>query len=106
MEPFTWAVLGDLLIKFGPLAIDYASKIAANISAGKANVVPTAADYAELDRLKSETAADIYARLGIAMPVVPSPADVVAAAAAAAAIAAPAAAAAAAVVAAAAAPTP
>jgi len=68
MEPFTWAVALKLLVDHGPTAVVWAQKIWANIEAGKANTVVTAEDIAELNRLSSLTAGDIYARLGITPP--------------------------------------
>lgn len=72
MEPFTWTVALDLLMKYGPNAVALATKIVDNIKAGKANEEVTEADRAELVRLSNLTGAEIYARSGITLPPTPN----------------------------------
>jgi len=64
----TYAVLLDLLIKYGPTAVALGEKLAKAIIDGKANTQVSADDWAELNRLANQSAADIYARAGITPP--------------------------------------
>jgi len=61
----------DLLIKYGPTAVQMGQKLIAAIQAGKGQQEVSAADWAELDRLANQSAADIYARLGVTPPPAP-----------------------------------
>jgi hypothetical protein len=61
-----------LVVQFGPTIIPLIAKLVANIQAGKGETKVSDADWAELNRLASQTSADIYARMGIAPPP-PSP---------------------------------
>lgn len=72
MEPFTWTVALDLLMKYGPNAVALATKIVDNIKAGRANTEVSDSDRAELARLSALTGEEIYARLGITLPPTPN----------------------------------
>lgn len=58
----------ELLLRYGPAAVDMARKLAQDIAAGRGNQPVTDAMWLELDRLANQTAGDIYARLGITPP--------------------------------------
>lgn len=64
----TFSALLPLLLQYGPSIIPLVSKLVANIQAGRGSVTVSDADWAELNRLASQTSGDIYARLGIAPP--------------------------------------
>lgn len=64
----TFSALLPLLLQYGPSIIPLVSKLVANIEAGKGNTTVSDADWAELNRLASQTSSDIYARLGITPP--------------------------------------
>lgn len=70
----TFAVVLDLLLKYGPSAVQLGSKLVTAIQAGKGQQEVSAADWAELDRLANQSSADIYARLGISPPPPSAPA--------------------------------
>lgn len=63
----------QLVTLYGPTIIPLAQKLAKAISDGKGNQSVTDADWAELVQLSTQTAADIYARLGIALPPTSKP---------------------------------
>jgi hypothetical protein len=73
MDPITWTVLANLLVKYGPSAISLGANIDSNIAAGKGQTEVTAADWAELDALSKQSAEDIYAKEGITPPPAPTP---------------------------------
>lgn len=58
----------DLLLRYGPQAVDLALKLRSAVAAGKGDTELTEADWAEMKRLSDQTSADIYARLGIKPP--------------------------------------
>jgi hypothetical protein len=58
----------DSVLTYGPSVIGVVQKLVADVEAGRGNQPVTAADLAELNRLAVQSAADIYARLGIALP--------------------------------------
>jgi hypothetical protein len=64
----TFATLLPLLLTYGPSIIPLISKITAAIDAGRANETISAAEWADLSRLASQSAEDIYRRLGVTPP--------------------------------------
>lgn len=68
----TFATALELLLKYGPSAVDLALKLKAAIDAGRANQPLTEADWAEMKRLSELDSKGIYSRLGITPPP-PSP---------------------------------
>lgn len=57
----------DLLLRYGPQAVDLAFKLKGAVDAGKKAEL-TEADWAEMKRLANQTGEDIYDRLGITPP--------------------------------------
>lgn len=68
----TTAALLTALLTYGPSIIPLIAKLVADIEAGRANTTVTLADLAALQQLAIQSAADIYARLGIALPPPPA----------------------------------
>ncbi len=64
-----WNELADALKKYGPTAITLGAKIYGNIAEGRGQTEVKAADWAELDRLASQSAEDIYTKEGVTPPV-------------------------------------
>lgn len=64
----TTAALLTAVLTYGPSIIPLVQKLVGDIEAGKGNQTVTAADLAELNRLASESSADVYKRLGISPP--------------------------------------
>lgn len=58
----------DLLLRYGPTAVDLGLKLKAAVDAGRAGDPLTAADWAEMRRLAEQSGEDIYRRLGITPP--------------------------------------
>lgn len=69
----TYLAILELLLKYGPTAVSMGQKIVAAIKAGKGNAEVSDADWVELNRLASQSAEDIYRRLGIEPPPPPKP---------------------------------
>jgi hypothetical protein len=69
----TFAALAVMIETYGPTVIPILVKIYGSIADGKGAVNLTAEDWAELARLCALHGADIYAKLGIALPP-PAPA--------------------------------
>ena len=68
--PLTAVTVLQLLLQYGPSAVAMAGKLYTDIQAGRGNTPLTAEDFAELQRLASQTGEDIYAKLGIVPPPV------------------------------------
>jgi len=64
----TFAALLPLLLQYAPQAIGLIEHVVLNIAAGRSQAQVTTADWAELDRLATQTSSDIYTRLGITPP--------------------------------------
>jgi len=64
----TTAALLTALLQYGPTIIPLAAKLVADVKSRGADAVVTPEDFAELDRLGKQSAADIYARYGITPP--------------------------------------
>jgi hypothetical protein len=68
MPVLTVASVLQAVLTYGPTVVGVLQKLVADIEAGRANEPVTAADLAELQRLGSQTAADIFARAGVKLP--------------------------------------
>ncbi len=64
----TTAALLTAVLTYGPSIIPLVQKLVADIEGGRGNATVTSADLAELARLAAESSADIYKRLGVALP--------------------------------------
>jgi hypothetical protein len=64
----TTAALLTALLTYGPTILPLIQKLVADIEAGKGAQAVTAADLAELNRLASLSAADIFKNAGVAIP--------------------------------------
>lgn len=64
----TYAAVLELLLKYGPSAVEMAAKLTAAYKAGKSEQQVSDADWAELTRLSQLDSASIYARLEIEPP--------------------------------------
>ena len=64
----TFAALLPLLLQYAPQAIGLIENVVLNIAAGRSQAQVLPADWAELDRLASQTSDDIYLKLGITPP--------------------------------------
>lgn len=61
-------LLAQLLAQFGTVGIPLIGKLVSDINSGKTATTVTPEDLAELNRLASQSAQDIYMRLGIFPP--------------------------------------
>ncbi len=64
----TAEILLPLIIKYGPAIVPLVRKLAADIAAGRGQQELTAADWAELERLAANRAADLYLAAGVTPP--------------------------------------
>lgn len=64
----TYAAVLELLLKYGPAAVQMGAKLVEAYKAGKSQQQVSDADWAELTRLAGLDSAAIYARLGIELP--------------------------------------
>lgn len=71
MPPITAILLLEAVLKYGPGVVSLVHKLSQDIAAGRGDQPVTDADWAELIRLSTQTADDIYARLGITPPTNP-----------------------------------
>lgn len=64
----TFETLLPLVLQYGPSIIPIVQKLVAAVQAGRSNETVSDADWAELTRLASQKAEDIYLRFGIVPP--------------------------------------
>ncbi len=64
----TIAALLALVAQYGPTIVPLVAKLVADVNAGRGEEQLKQADWDELARLSGLSGADIYARLGIALP--------------------------------------
>lgn len=62
----TYLAVLDLLLKYGPSAVQIGAKLVAAIKAGKANEVVSDADWVDLDTLSSPE--NLYLAKGVTLP--------------------------------------
>jgi hypothetical protein len=62
------ALILTLLAQYGPSILPLLQKLFADIEAGRTASTVTAQDFADLQKLASQTSGDIYLRLGITPP--------------------------------------